>query len=476
MPNSQKIRHSLSSAQSGMWFAQQLDPLNPIYNTGEYIEINGNINHEIFELAVRKVVKEAEALHVRFEEDEIGPWQVIEGSSTFHMHFIDVRKEENPEEAAKVWMKNDLSVPIDLKEDKLFTEALIQVENNRFFWYQRIHHIVMDGYGFSLLSQKVANEYTSLIEETNKNEKPFGSLAKIVQEDNEYRESKQFQEDRTFWLEKFADEPEVISLAERAPRTSNGFLRETAYLSNASTKTLLEDINISLTSWPEFVVAVTSIYMHKLTGANDIVLGLPMMGRLGSVSIHTPSMVMNLVPLRLKLTPNITFAELIQQVSKEIRDVRRHHKYRHEELRRDLKLLGENQRLFGPLVNVMPFDYGLNFAGNRGITHNLSAGPVDDLSINVYKRFDENELMIHFDANPEVYNGAKLALHKERFMSLLELVINNYHKDEPIGKINITLPEENHKVLLEWNETKKAEELINLPILFEKQVQKIQIK
>lgn len=55
---------------------------------------------------------------------------------------------------------------------------------------------------FSLLSQKVANEYTSLIEETNKNEKPFGSLTKVVQEDIEYRESKKFQEDRTFWLEK----------------------------------------------------------------------------------------------------------------------------------------------------------------------------------------------------------------------------------------------------------------------------------
>ena len=46
--------------------------------------------------------------------------------------------------------------------------------------------------------------------------------------------------------------------------------------------------------------------MHKLTGANDIVLGLPMMGRLGSASIYTPSMVMNLVPLRLTVTPNIT--------------------------------------------------------------------------------------------------------------------------------------------------------------------------
>ncbi|HDR6312417.1 TPA: amino acid adenylation domain-containing protein [Bacillus cereus] len=471
MPNSQKVRHSLSSAQTGMWFAQQLDPLNPIYNTGEYVEISGNINREVFELAVRKVVMEAEALHVRFEEDEMGPWQVIE-ELQFHMHFIDVRKEENPEEAARVWMRNDLSMPVDLKTDTLFTEALIQVENNRFFWYQRIHHIVMDGYGFSLLSQKVAKEYTKLIEEKNKNEKPFGTLSKIVQEDIEYRESKQFQEDRTFWLEKFADEPDVVSLAERAPRTSNGFLRETAYLSSSSTKTLLEDINISLTSWPEFIVAVTSIYMHKLTGANDIVLGLPMMGRLGSASIYTPSMVMNLVPLRLTVTPNITLAELLQQASKEIRDVRRHHKYRHEELRRDLKLLGENQRLFGPLVNVMPFDYGLNFAGNRGITHNLSAGPVDDLSINVYKRFDENELMIHFDANPEVYNGAELALHKERFMNVLELMINDYEKDASIGSININLPEENQKVLFEWNETKEAEELIPLPILFEKQVQK----
>ena len=53
-----------------------------------------------------------------------------------------------------------------------------------------------------------------------------------------------------------------------------------------------------------------------------------------------------------------------------------HHKYRHEELRRDLKLIGENHRLFGPQINLMPFDYGLDFAGARGTTHNLSAGHI----------------------------------------------------------------------------------------------------
>ncbi|KFN01510.1 non-ribosomal peptide synthetase [Bacillus clarus] len=468
MPNSQKIRYSLSSAQSGMWFAQQLDPLNPIYNTGEYVEIHGIVNPEIFELAVRKVVTETEALHVRFEEDEIGPWQIIESSSEFHMPFLDLRLEEDPEEAAKAWMKKDLSTPVDLKKDKLFTEALFQVANDRFFWYQRIHHIVMDGYGFSLLSQKVAKIYSTLMAGKVEKEKPFGSLAKIIEEDDKYRASKQFQEDRTFWMGKFADRPEVVSLAERAPRTSNGFLRETACLSSSSTKLLQENTKALMMNWPEFIVAVTSIYIHKLTGAKDVVLGLPMMGRLGSVSIHTPSMVMNLVPLRLSVNPNITFTEFMQQVSSEIRDARRHHKYRHEELRRDLKLLGENQRLFGPLVNVMPFDYGLSFAENRGVTHNLSAGPVDDLSINVYNRFDGNGLMIHFDANPNVYSEEELAVHKERFMNVLDFAIE-LQKNEPIGKMDLTLPKERRKVLTEWNETSEDRELIHLPALFEQQ-------
>lgn len=28
----------LTGAQAGIWFAQQLDPDNPIYNTGEYVD------------------------------------------------------------------------------------------------------------------------------------------------------------------------------------------------------------------------------------------------------------------------------------------------------------------------------------------------------------------------------------------------------------------------------------------------------
>ncbi|MFY0144202.1 amino acid adenylation domain-containing protein [Bacillus cytotoxicus] len=468
MYNCRNVRYSLSSAQSGMWFAQQLDPDNPIYNTAEYVEIHGVVNPEIFELAVRTVVMEAEALHVHFEEDEAGLWQVIADSSDFHMHFIDVSSEDDPKRAAEMWMKENISIPIDLQKDKLFTEALFQVASDHFIWYQRIHHIVMDGYGFSLLVQKVAKVYTRLMNQQSYHEKPFGSLQQVLAEDAAYRNSSQIEKDRNFWLERFQDLSEVISLAEHTSKASKEFLRQTASLSHLQTTSLQQVALECNVNWPDLIIAALAIYLHKLTSAKDIVLGLPMMGRLGSASIHTPSMVMNVVPLRVSLSSHMSFAEVAEQVAHEIREIRLHQKYRHEELRRDLKLLGGNQRLFGPIINVMPFDYRLNFAGNLGVKHNLSAGPVDDLSIHVYNHFDKNEFMFHFDANPAVYSEGDVTAHKERFMHFLE-TLTHMNPTESIGKMEVVLPNERYQVIQAWNETSVEKERISLPNLFEKQ-------
>ena len=51
--------------------------------------------------------------------------------------------------------ENDLSMPVDLKTDTLFTEAnLFKLKMIVSFWYQRIHHIVMDGYDFHFLAKR----------------------------------------------------------------------------------------------------------------------------------------------------------------------------------------------------------------------------------------------------------------------------------------------------------------------------------
>ncbi|AUZ27692.1 amino acid adenylation domain-containing protein [Bacillus cabrialesii] len=467
MPDTKDLQYSLTGAQTGIWFAQQLDPDNPIYNTAEYIEINGPINIALFEEALRHVIKGAESLHVRFGENMDGPWQMINPSPDVQLHVIDASSEPDPEKIALNWMKADLAKPVDLGNAPLFNEALFIAGPDRFFWYQRIHHIAIDGFGFSLIAQRVASTYVSLMKGQSAAARSFGSLQAILEEDTDYRASEQYEKDRQFWLDRFADGPEVVSLADRAPRTSNSFLRQTAYLPLSDVSALKESARYFSGSWHEVVIAVSAVYVHRMTGSEDVVLGLPMMGRIGSASLNVPAMVMNLLPLRLSVSTSMSFSELIQQISREIRSIRRHHKYRHEELRRDLKLIGENHRLFGPQINLMPFDYGLDFAGARGTTHNLSAGPVDDLSINVYDRTDGSGLRIDVDANPEVYSESDIKLHQQRILQLLQMA--SAGEDMLIGQMELLLPQEKEQVIREWNETAKPEELLSIQNLFEKQ-------
>ena len=82
----------------------------------------------------------------------------------------------------------------------------------------------------------------------------------------------------------------------------------------------------------------------------------------------------------------------------------------------------DGRTLFGLSINVMPFDYGFSFAGHRATAHNLSLGPVEDLSISVYDRADGEPLRIDFDVNPALHTSADLAGYRQRFLRLLSAI------------------------------------------------------
>ena len=46
------LEYPLTEAQSGLWFAQRLDPANPIFNTAHYLDIRGDLDVEAFHAAV----------------------------------------------------------------------------------------------------------------------------------------------------------------------------------------------------------------------------------------------------------------------------------------------------------------------------------------------------------------------------------------------------------------------------------------
>ncbi|WP_432253562.1 amino acid adenylation domain-containing protein [Streptomyces sp. HNM1019] len=405
----------LTAAQSGMWFAQALDPLSPAQNTAEYLEIDGELDAEVFARALRRVTAEADALRVRIEDTPDGPRQRVCAAVEPP---LTVRHDLTAEQAV-AWMRADLAEPCDLAAGPLFAHALFRVDERRWLWYQRIHHLVIDGFGYSLLVRRTAEVYTALIRGEDPGSRAFETLADLLAVDAEYRASDAFAADREHWTRAFEDRPEAPRLAGRAALPSRTFRRHTTHLAAATTERLRELATLTRATWPDVLIAAQALYTSRATGRADVVLGLPMMGRIGSVALRVPGMVMNVLPLRLTVAPDATFAQLVRQVVLGIRRSRRHQRYRYEEIHRDLGLLGEGRGLVGPLVNIMPFDYGADFAGAPARAHNLSAGPVDDLTVNVYDRADGRGLRIDHDGNPALYEDADLAAHQVRFVDLL---------------------------------------------------------
>src|ERR1700730_13479248 len=461
----------LSRAQLEIWMAHQLDPASPKYNIAEYIEIGGCIDEKRFEAALRQVVLEAEALNFSFVEDDGAPRQIFAVADNWSMPTFDVSAERNPLLAAQGWMKADLMRPVDLTNCPLFAFALFKTASDKYLWYLRFHHIVMDGYGRAIFAQRVAEAYTELITCSHQSGKLFSSYVSHLQDEDAYLKSEQFIEDRKYWLERFADRPNPTSFSNASAVACNHFLRRTIYISPSELDSLSRIAQSARASWKQVIIAAVAAYSYRITGSTDIILTLPVLGRVGVSSRRVPGMMSNALPLRLSLHSSMSLSKLVQQVAVELRQLLHHQRYRGEDLRRDIRIGGGSQRAAGLVVNIMAFDYDLSFGENLPTAFNLSNGPVDDLSVSVYERSDDRGLRIDLDANPALYSANDLARHQEHFHRLL-LVMTATVPAQPIGSLKVLEVAERWQILVDWNDTSHPVPESTLPVLIEQQVER----
>ncbi|WP_328491587.1 amino acid adenylation domain-containing protein [Streptomyces sp. NBC_00414] len=427
-------RHPLLAAQEGIWTGQQLDADSPAYNTAEYVRIDGPIDTTVFDTALHQVVAETEALNVTFVTDDTGrPWQLGTPAGEWHTHIADLTTDPDPHAAALAWMDQDMARPVDLTRGPVFGHALLRTGPDQYLWYHRVHHIALDGFGLSLVARRVAEVYTALATGEAVPAAGFGTLESVRAEERAYQRSDRHTEDRAYWSGRYADRPPVAGPAGHSALPARTFHRHVSDLDAAWSTTLRAVARDLSATWSEAMLAVTAAHLHRITGAPEIVLSLPAMGRLGSVSLRVPAMVRNILPLRVPVTPDDTLRDLTARVSRELRAGLPHQRYRYEQMRRDLKLVGGRRRLSGPGVNIMPFEYDLRFAGHHSTVHNVSAGPVDDLAVNVYDRSDGTGLRIAVDANPELYTTSEVADFQEGLLSLLDGAVST--PDLPLRKL-----------------------------------------
>ncbi|MEV8321024.1 amino acid adenylation domain-containing protein [Streptomyces sp. NPDC059900] len=443
MPAPQHVTLPLTAAQSAVWFAHQLAPDSPVYNVGEYVEIHGPVDAALFEAALAQVVREAQTLHIRLVETPDGPRQLIGPDPGPRLRHLDLSTSPDPDAAARRHITADMARPVDILGADLFGYTLIRLADDRYLWHQRYHHVLVDAFAAAAVTARVARLYTALAApdaegSADVRAAAFAPLAGLLDDERAYGASEQRTRDRDHWSERFATPPDAIATLARDGRQaapSSGFLRAEAGLDRADTDAMRAFARAARTNWTALVVAACAAYLHRCTGLTDITLGIPVSARRGADARNTPGMVSNELPLRLRITPDTSVGDLLRATSTELRALLRHQHHRYEDLRRDLRLLDGGQQLFGLMVNIMPFDFDVTFAGHPITVHNVSNGPVADLNVAVYDRSDGSGPHFTFDANPALYDAAELEGHQRRFLDFLT-AFGGHGPDLPVGRLD----------------------------------------
>ncbi|WP_186818364.1 non-ribosomal peptide synthetase [Nocardia ninae] len=430
----------LTAAQLGVWLGQQLDPASAVFNIAEYVEISGPAEVEALVAAIQAVVDEAAALHVRFVED--GPQQIAE-SLDWAVQVVDVSGEPDPLRAALELMDRDVSQPVSLTDGVLFAHIVFRLDTQRTLWYHRVHHILLDGYGMALIARRVAELYTASVAGTTSPPYAFGDWDAVVVADLAYAESPELDRDRAFWLDYLRDRPAPVTLSGAAPRPTSAAgraLREFTTLDAEIVALLRSVAQAARANWTDVFTAAVAAYLHRMAGAAQVCLALPVMLRTGTPALRVPCMTLNGVALWADLADDPTLTELAGQVARQLVRSRRHQRYRSEQVRRDLGLVGSDRSMYGPSVNIMLFDYDLRFGACTSTVRNVTAGMIDDLVFNLYDRMDGAGPTLYLDGHPSSYTAAELATHLQRFTTFLRRLLTE--PDRPLAAVDLFLPGE----------------------------------
>ncbi|MFJ9737029.1 amino acid adenylation domain-containing protein [Streptomyces sp. NPDC101166] len=417
MPTDDHGSLPLTSAQAGVWFAQRLDPLRRDYAIGEYLEIHGALDAELFEEALRRMLAETETLGMRFGESGGAVRQGPAGLPPFRLRTADVSGDPDPVAAAEALMRAELDRPMDPATGDVHRQLLVRTGPESFCWMQGYHHIVADGVSGPLIARRVAEHYSALVAGGTVPPSDAAPWRQIVAEEEAYLASDAREADRAFWQGVLAGAPEPVGFAGRPggggpAAATRDVVRVRGDVPDRDARLLREAAREYGTRWSALVIAAAAAYLHRVNGAEDVVLGLPVTGRATAAARRTPGMFSRVLPLRLAVTGSTTLGELVRRTSAGIKDVLRHQRYRIEEVH-------GGARLWDATVNLMSFDYGLTFGGAPATVHNLSVGPVDHLTLNVYDRGGDSPLTVQVEADAGEADAAEAHSHRERFTRFL---------------------------------------------------------
>ena len=414
-------RLPLVAAQPGIWMAERLSTLPGAWSVAHYVELRGALDPALLGKAIVAGLQQADTLSLRFEEQEGEVWQWVAAERTFaEPPIIDLRTTPDPHRAATERMQADLAQ--DLRVDggnPLVCHQLLRVGDDRWYWYQRYHHLLVDGFSFPAITRQIAAIYRAWQRGEATPESPFTPFAEVVDEYQRYAGSEAWQRDKAFWQaqRQALPAPASLSAAPLGGRAAGSDIWRMKLEMNADAFRRLAS-HAPQCQPADLALALTTLWLGRLCNRMDYAAGFIFMRRMGSAALTSTGPVLNVLPLAVHIDAQETLADLAMRLAAQLKKMRRHQRYDAEQIVRDSGKAAGDEPLFGPVLNVKVFDYQLDIDGVQAVTHTLATGPVNDLELALFPD-ETGGLSLEILANKARYDEAELRRHMARLTALL---------------------------------------------------------
>ncbi|WP_460193446.1 enterobactin non-ribosomal peptide synthetase EntF [Klebsiella variicola] len=414
-------RLPLVAAQPGIWMAERLSTLPGAWSVAHYVELRGALDPALLGKAIVAGLQQADTLSLRFEEEEGEVWQWVAADRTFgEPSIIDLRTAPDPHRAATERMQADLAQ--DLRVDggnPLVCHQLLRIGDDRWYWYQRYHHLLVDGFSFPAITRQIAAIYRAWQRGEATPESPFTPFAEVVDEYQRYAGSEAWQRDKAFWQaqRQALPAPASLSAAPLGGRAAGSDIWRMKLEMNADAFRRLAG-HAPQCQPADLALALTTLWLGRLCNRMDYAAGFIFMRRMGSAALTSTGPVLNVLPLAVHIDAQETLADLAMRLAAQLKKMRRHQRYDAEQIVRDSGKAAGDEPLFGPVLNVKVFDYQLDIDGVQAVTHTLATGPVNDLELALFPD-ETGGLSLEILANKARYDEAELRRHVARLTALL---------------------------------------------------------
>ncbi|MSO00263.1 lichenysin non-ribosomal peptide synthetase LicA [Bacillus paralicheniformis] len=416
--------YPLTHAQRRIWYTEKFYPGTSVSNLsgfGKLKSVSG-IDSGLLTEAIRQFVRTNETMRFRLMlEGGDEPKQYIAEDEPFQIEYFDASEIGGADGVLK-WGQAEARRPLPLYESPLFKFAVVRISEEESWFFAKVHHIISDGISMTILGNRITGIYLKLAKGETGLEPVQSSFTEHIQSELEYENSKRFQKDKAYWNAQYEVIPEPVSL--KASDTyqiqldAARFSKEISPALYKKIQTYCKEHNISVLS---LFLSILHIYMHRVTGQKDVVLGTFMGNRTNAKEKQMLGMFVSTIPMKASIDVHQDFSAFVQERMKDQLKIIRHQKYPYNLLINDLR---ERQphisKLFAVSLEYQVMQWQRKETLSFLTEPIFSGSEVNDISIHVKERWDTGTLAIDFDYREELFTCEEMAVLYERLMALLE--------------------------------------------------------